>query len=70
MVFCDETNPRWVTESALLDYSTVATVDKFGNFAVSRMPHGGSDDVEEDPSGAKGVWDKGLLNGAQYKVLF
>jgi hypothetical protein len=36
VVFCDDTLPRWVTEACVLDYSTVATVDKFGNFAVVR----------------------------------
>ena len=34
IVFADETNPRWVTTAAVLDYDTVAVADKFGNIAV------------------------------------
>ncbi len=33
----------------------------------SRLPPNASDDVEEDPSGARAVWDRGLLNGAPQK---
>ena len=35
-LFCDDTNPRWITKCCFVDYSTVASVDKFGNFAVVR----------------------------------
>ena len=34
IVFADDTTPRWVTSSCLLDYDTVATADKFGNVTV------------------------------------
>ena len=29
-IFADDTNPRWVTASEMLDYDTVAGGDKFG----------------------------------------
>lgn len=34
IVFADDTNPRWITCSTMLDYNTVAGADKFGNVAV------------------------------------
>ena len=34
IIFADDTNPRYVTTMALLDYDTVAVADKFGNVAV------------------------------------
>lgn len=29
-----------------------------------------SDEVDEDPTGNKALWDRGLLNGASQKVTF
>lgn len=34
IIFADDTHPRWVTTSSLLDYETVAGADKFGNICV------------------------------------
>lgn len=34
ITFCDDTNPRWVTCSCMLDYNTIAGADKFGNISV------------------------------------
>ena len=33
-----------------------------------RLPGDVSDDVDEDPTGNKALWDRGLLNGASQKV--
>ena len=33
-----------------------------------RLPHKISDDVDEDPTGNKSFWDRGVLNGASHKV--
>lgn len=33
-----------------------------------RLPPNTSDDVDEDPTGNKALWDRGLLNGASQKV--
>lgn len=34
IIFADDTYPRWVTCTAVLDFDTVAIADKFGNIAV------------------------------------
>lgn len=34
IVFADDTCPRWITCSAMLDFSSVAGADKFGNLTV------------------------------------
>jgi len=33
-----------------------------------RLPQDITDDVDEDPTGNKALWDRGLLNGASQKV--
>ncbi|XP_037081343.1 splicing factor 3B subunit 3-like, partial [Pollicipes pollicipes] len=68
ILFADDTNHRWVTATCLLDYDTVAAADKFGNVAVLRLPTGTNDDVDEDPTGNKALWDRGLLGGASQKA--
>lgn len=68
IIFADDTNPRYVTSSCLLDYDTVAGADKFGNICVIRLASNTSDDVDEDPTGVKALWDRGLLNGASQKA--
>eukprot|EP00053_Salpingoeca_punica_P015507 m.143210 g.143210 ORF g.143210 m.143210 type:complete len:1195 (+) comp16736_c0_seq1:55-3639(+) len=68
ILFADDTIPRWITATCFLDYSTVAMSDKFGNIFVARLPKDATDDVDDDPSGVKAIWDKGLLNGASQKV--
>lgn len=68
IIFADDTHPRWITATTLLDYDTIATGDKFGNIAVLRLAHSVSDDVDEDPTGNKALWDRGLLNGASQKA--
>lgn len=68
IVFADDTTPRWITCSTLLDYCTVAGADKFGNITVIRLPQEVSDEVDEDPTGNKALWDRGVLSGASQKV--
>ncbi|XP_026279022.1 splicing factor 3B subunit 3 [Frankliniella occidentalis] len=70
IIFADDTHPRWVTTSTVLDYDTVALADKFGNISVVRLTSSISDDVDEDPTGNKALWDRGLLNGASQKADF
>lgn len=52
----------------MLDYYTAAVGDKFGNMAVLRLPQDSKDNVEDDPTGNKAIWDRGLLNGASQKL--
>ncbi|RZF39376.1 hypothetical protein LSTR_LSTR000897 [Laodelphax striatellus] len=68
IIYADDTQPRWITTATVLDYNTVATADKFGNIAVIRLPQSVSDEVDEDPTGNKALWDRGLLNGASQKA--
>lgn len=68
IIFADDTYPRWITATALLDYDTIATADKFGNMSILRLPHSVTDDVDEDPTGTKSLWDRGLLSGASQKA--
>lgn len=34
-----------------------------------RLPPNTNDEVDEDPTGNKALWDRGLLNGASQKVM-
>ncbi|CAM9695035.1 splicing factor 3B subunit 3 [Petromyzon marinus] len=68
IIFADDTMPRWITTAWQLDYDTMAAADKFGNIAVVRLPPNINDDVDEDPTGNKALWDRGILNGASQKA--
>ncbi|MGH0144876.1 UNVERIFIED_CONTAM: hypothetical protein FKN15_004309 [Acipenser sinensis] len=68
IIFADDTHPRWLTTACLLDYDTMASADKFGNISIVRLPPNTNDDVDEDPTGNKALWDRGLLNGASQKA--
>lgn len=67
-IFADDTAPRYVTSSAILDYDTMAGADKFGNLFVVRLPEKVNEDIEDDPTGNRVKWEQGYLNGAPYKV--
>ncbi len=68
-MFCITSIPcRWVTSSCVLDYNTMAIGDKFGSVSIVRLPHNVNDNVEEDPTGTKSLWDRGLLSGASQKA--
>lgn len=68
IVFADDSTPRWVTATAVLDYNTVASADKFGNLSIIRLPEDVNDDVDDDPTGLKSLWDRGWLGGASQKA--
>ncbi|XP_026816717.1 splicing factor 3B subunit 3-like [Rhopalosiphum maidis] len=70
LIFADDTQPRYITAMEILDYNTVATADKYGNISVVRLASSISDDVDDDPTGNKSLWDRGLLNGASQKADF
>ncbi|EDQ89470.1 uncharacterized protein MONBRDRAFT_36939 [Monosiga brevicollis MX1] len=67
-IFADDTNPRWCTRGVLLDYQTVAGADKFGNFVVARLGTDLTDQIDDDPTGSKAFWSRGILNGASQKM--
>jgi len=66
--FADDVINRWLTSFIMLDQDTVAGVDKFENFFVSRLPAGCEDDAEDDPTATKFKWENGYLNGAAFKM--
>jgi len=68
VVFADDTNSRWLTKSMFLDYNTVAGVDKFGNFNVSRLAEDVVDNIDEDPTGTKSLLNQGHVNGCSQKA--
>jgi len=67
-IFADDTTPRYLTASCMLDYDTTAGADKFGNIFICRLPNEVSDEIEEDPTGSKLKLSQGLLNGAPHKL--
>lgn len=67
-IFADDLSPRWVVSSTVLDYDTVAGGDKFGNFYVCRLPDDVSEDVEDDFSANRWMWERGVMGGAPQKA--
>ncbi|VDK31675.1 unnamed protein product [Taenia asiatica] len=68
VIFADDASPRWITQLAVLDNSTAAVADKFGNIIILRLPPDVNDNVEEDPSGNRSLWDRNALGGASQKL--
>ena len=52
----------------MLDFNTVASADKFGNFCVNRLSKEIADQLEEDVTGSKIIHEKEYLNGAPHRV--
>lgn len=67
-VFADDTYPRYLVSSGVVDYNTVAGGDKFGNICVLQLPEDINDDLDDDPTGTKSLWDRGWLGGASQKA--
>lgn len=65
--FCDDCVPRFPLSSLLLDRSTIATGDRFGNFTILRLPDDVSDEAEIDPSGVGMVWEHPNMCGTPNK---
>jgi len=68
LVFADDSSQRWVTAAVMVDYNTVAAGDKFGNVFVNRLDQSISDQVDDDPTGAGILHEKGILMGAPHKM--
>ena len=68
LIFADDSQPRWVTATTMVDYFTVAAGDRFGNVFVNRLDAKVSDQVDEDPTGAGILHEKGILMGAPHKT--
>jgi splicing factor 3B subunit 3 len=64
----DDGQPRWITCSTMVDYTTVAAGDRFGNIFVNRLDIKVSDQVDNDPTGAGILHEKRLFMGAPHKT--
>lgn len=68
LTFADDSQPRWITAVAMVDYNTVAAGDRFGNIFVNRLDPKVSEQVDDDPTGAGILHEKGILMGAPHKT--
>lgn len=68
LVFADDSQPRWTTASTMIDYTTVVGGDRFGNIFVNRLDTKVSEQIDEDPTGAGILHEKGVLMGAPHKT--
>ena len=68
LVFADDTQPRWVTATTMLDYNTIVAGDRFGNVFVNRLDAKISDQIDDDPTGAGVLHEKGVMFGAPHKT--
>lgn len=59
------TNYHYYYSNILLFYYSFKTF-----FSQIRLSQNITDDVDEDPTGNKALWDRGLLNGASQKADF
>ncbi|QDZ20127.1 subunit 3 of splicing factor 3B [Chloropicon primus] len=68
-IYADDTIPRYMTASAVLDYNTVLGGDKFGNIFVCRLPKDVSKEVEDDPTGGRAMDNSSsALHSAPHKL--
>jgi splicing factor 3B subunit 3 len=67
-VFADDTYPRYLVSAGVFDFNTVICGDKFGNICVLQLPSDCNDDLDDDPTGTKSLWDRGWLGGASQKA--
>ncbi|TPX35307.1 hypothetical protein SmJEL517_g02334 [Synchytrium microbalum] len=68
IIFADDTTPRWLSCTTQVDYDTMAGGDKFGNFFIVRLPLEVSQEVDDDPTGTKLLFEKPHLQGAAHKL--
>jgi splicing factor 3B subunit 3 len=68
LIFADDSQPRWLTCVTNVDYETVACGDKFGNVFLNRLESRVSENVDDDPTGAGILHEKGFLMGAAHKT--
>ncbi|KAI9176173.1 pre-mRNA-splicing factor rse1 [Blastocladiella emersonii ATCC 22665] len=69
VVFADDVIPRWVTAVTMLDYDTFAAGDKFGNLFVLRLPRELSQEIDDDPTGNRVMYERSVLHGAAHKLV-
>lgn len=68
VIYSDDTFPRYSTALCALDHLSCALADKFGNICVLQLPKEVDDNVGEDPTGFRSLWDRGILGGTSQKL--
>lgn len=68
LIFADDVQSRWITAVTMVDYNTVIAGDKFGNVFINRLSIPDSEQVDDDPTGAGILHEKGLFMGAPHKT--
>jgi len=68
LIFADDSQPRWITCVVSVDYDTVCAADRFGNIFFNRLEERVSEKVDDDPTGAGILHEKGFLMGAAHKT--
>ncbi|RSH89543.1 pre-mRNA-splicing factor rse1 [Saitozyma podzolica] len=68
LIFADDSQSRWLTCVTNVDYDTVACGDKFGNVFLNRLDTRVSENVDDDPTGAGILHERGFLMGAAHKT--
>lgn len=68
LIFADDGQPRYLTAVTMVDYDTVCAGDKFGNIFINRLDERTSERVDDDPTGAGILHEKGFLMGAANKT--
>ncbi|KAF9448327.1 hypothetical protein P691DRAFT_775506 [Macrolepiota fuliginosa MF-IS2] len=68
LIFADDSQPKWITAVTMVDYNTIAAADRFGNVFVNRLDPKISEQVDDDPTGAGILHEKGLFMGAPHKT--
>ncbi len=69
LIFADDSQPSCTTATVMVDYTTIAAGDKFGYIFVNRLDSKVSDQVDEDPTGARILHEKSILMGSPHKTL-
>jgi splicing factor 3B subunit 3 len=69
VVFTDDVKPRWMSKFIILDYNTIAGGDKFGTFFVNRVNQELIDDLQNDNSAQRFLYEKKHLHGAAHRVI-
>lgn len=68
VIFADDSRPRWMTCSVMLDYNTTVGADKFGNIFVVRLRKDLIDELDDDITGNRLLYERNYLFGAPYKL--
>lgn len=67
-VFADDSEPRWMSRMAVLDPKSLAGVDKFGNFFVSKIPDEVDEGIQDELIRERILTDPAYLFGAPHKL--